>query len=74
MFLSDSTPYRNEIVNSVLVVFPNVPLYPLHGSRDGDELGILEGSPLGWRLGDKEGSRDGCSDGYFAKRKNLLIS
>jgi hypothetical protein len=46
--LSDSTPYMNDIVISLLVVvFPKVPSYPLQESRDGDELGTLEGDPLG---------------------------
>jgi hypothetical protein len=38
----------NEIVNWFsLVQFQNVPSYPLHGSRDGDELGTLDGCLLG---------------------------
>jgi hypothetical protein len=48
--ISDSTPYMNEIVAWFsLVEFPNVPSYPLHGSRDGDELGTLDGCLLGSR-------------------------
>jgi hypothetical protein len=48
ILISDSTPYMNEIVAWFsLVEFPNVPSYPLHGSRDGDELGTLDGCLLG---------------------------
>jgi hypothetical protein len=47
-FLSDSTPYVNDITSSLpLVVFPNDPSYPLQGSRDGSELGTTEGTLLG---------------------------
>jgi len=59
----------NDMVTSLgLPVFPNVPSYPvqaskdgeelgaLDGSRDGEELGALDGNLLGCRLGDEEGS------------------
>jgi hypothetical protein len=65
----------NEIVTWFsLVEFPNVPSYPLHGSRDGDELGTLDGCLLGSRLGDDAGSRDGSSDGCYNRNKLLISS
>ena len=62
----------NEIVAWFsLVEFQNVLSYPLHGSRDGDELGTLDGCLLGSRLGDDAGSRDGSSDGCYNRNAFL---
>jgi len=62
--LSDSTPYINDIVISLLlVVFPNVPSYPLQESRDGDELGDEEGSSIGLKEGTLLGIILGTIDG-----------